>query len=50
MCEVWTMSIIITLTLWVRKPVELRKDLSVGISIEVIILSLALANYSGFKL
>lgn len=44
------MSIIITLMHWARKPVEYRKGLSVGISIEVIILSLIHANSSGSRL
>ena len=36
------MSIIIILMLWVQKPAGRRNDLSVGISIEVIIFSLTL--------
>jgi hypothetical protein len=42
MFEVWTTSIIIILMHSVRKPVERRKDLSVGISIEVIIFLLTM--------
>ncbi len=39
------MSIIIILTHSVRKPVERRKDLSVGISIEVIIFLLTIDSF-----
>jgi hypothetical protein len=43
------MSIIIILMLWVQKPAGRRNDLSVGISIEVIIFSLTHYIWTGIK-